>query len=351
MRFFILTPSIRTYTEDNSVKMIRKTCSSTDEDGSQGTASTEPLESESADIVETNSKGRVRLEPMDRISLVRAGAKEQLMGPETHDVEQNVREIESILARNREIFGRCIWSIKSTDHELGNNENYYPRTTFVRYGFEVVQTCQVGKVFKCVTLTEQREKSFFTEPLSCLPSEVNPCDILKPKYKSGHASKFIDYDSFFNSSLILHDDVLSPFLEKLKPHLMDVQNCLSEVDKWLQEAHEITQFLETIFGKKLKNPKASDVEEKDCICPYGTHSNCEKCLNCNKVFGDHAKDAKGGWRCDTVSRDLFRCKEVHMLKECSLAGKHEVTFDVLLDWEKEKLIKFLEFLSCSILDP
>ncbi|KAL7469795.1 hypothetical protein ACHAXS_010041 [Conticribra weissflogii] len=351
MRFLILAPSIRMYTEDDRVKMIRKKLSSTDEDGSQGTASTEPLELESADVIEANPKGSGLLEPMERISLVRAGAKEQLMGPETHDIEQNIREIESILAKNREIFDRCIGSVKCKEQEVGSDENYDPRTTFVRYGFEAVQTCQVGKFFKFVTVTEQRERSFYTEPLSCLPSELNPCDILKPKYKSGHASKFIDYDSFFNSSLILHDDVLSPFLAKLKTHLMDVQMCLNDVLKWLEEAHEITQFLETIFGKKLKNPKASDVEEKDCTCPYGTHSNCEKCLNCKQAFGDHAKDAKGGWRCDAVSNDSFRCKEVHVLKECNVAGKHELAFDILFDWEKEKLRKFLEFLSCSILDP
>jgi hypothetical protein len=70
-------------------------------------------------------------------------------------------------------------------------------------------------------------------PLSKLPAGID--DIFVPNRKP--IGKFIDFEALFEKSLILHDDVLGPFLEILKEHLLSsVQVCLGEIETWLMES-------------------------------------------------------------------------------------------------------------------
>ena len=51
---------------------------------------------------------------------------------------------------------------------------------------------------------------------------------------------------------MLHDDILEPFLCKLKQHLESIQVCLGEIESWLLEPKSNIQCLEETFGKKLE---------------------------------------------------------------------------------------------------
>jgi len=115
-----------------------------------------------------------------------------------YDIEQNIREIRAMLARNKDIFDRNKSSlVASTGPELN------------------------GRDFDLKSLME-------------LPESLK--EIIAVRYKDPPYDRFIDYDSFFQKSLALHEDVLETFLAHLRNHLQkNVQVCLRQLDKWLAE--------------------------------------------------------------------------------------------------------------------
>ena len=51
---------------------------------------------------------------------------------------------------------------------------------------------------------------------------------------------------------MLHEDVLAPFLVKLKDRLESIQVCFGEVDHWFLDAQSNMEFLGTTFDVNLK---------------------------------------------------------------------------------------------------
>ena len=154
-------------------------------------------------------------------------AKVLSYGLHLHDmnIEQKIRETRAIIMTNAEIFDR----IMNTVYSKGG------RRTFVRYSYNMVETRTINKdttSTQFITYPERSEKTFDMTPLEKLPVGLN--DIIVSKRKESPFSMFIDYGSFFERSLNLHEDVLGPFLSRLKGHLMDIQ--VSKVQwLWLQE--------------------------------------------------------------------------------------------------------------------
>jgi hypothetical protein len=104
------------------------------------------------------------------------------------------------------------------------------------------------------------EKWFWLAPLYELPAELNPNNMFQPPYSkddSGVATKFIDYDLFFENSLTLHATILKPFLVRLKDHLEAIQVCLGKIDEWLMVSQNKIDFLEKTFGTKLVLPNSA----------------------------------------------------------------------------------------------
>jgi len=93
---------------------------------------------------------------------------------------------------------------------------------------------------------------------------------------------------YSKKSLILHDNVLGPFLEILKEHLLSsVQVCLGEIETWLMESGSHINYLESTFGVKLEFPGENEILMKSCSCPEGTHPDSLLCCGCGKSFNTH----------------------------------------------------------------
>jgi hypothetical protein len=124
--------------------------------------------------------------------------------------------------------------------------------TFERSDFAKVTVRQcpmIAALTELITVQERDQEAFSMKPLLELPAGLN--DLFVVKYQAAPYHDFINYDDFFKTAIMLHDDVLEPFLVKLKQHLESIQVCLGEIESWLLEPKSNIQFLEETFGKKL----------------------------------------------------------------------------------------------------
>ena len=195
-------------------------------------------------------------DPTEYVFQIRDNAGNQLISvgrAANYDIKQNVREIRAILATNDEIFDRCMGSMMVDSEQDGVS-------TFIRYGFEVVKIRQLKKKIQLITHPDRMEEVFHTEPLSKIPYRLQ---IFVAKHKG---SVFVDYHALFRQSLLLHEDVLGPYLAYLKEHLISVQVCLGEIDQWLMESNNMLNFLNSTFGSALEIPGGSEISWKDCSC-------------------------------------------------------------------------------------
>ncbi|KAL7482341.1 hypothetical protein ACHAW6_008008 [Cyclotella cf. meneghiniana] len=282
------------------------------------------------------------------------------------DIHQNVREIRAILKTNAEIFHRCMSSaIISRDAKrrsvgLGQRGT----TTLARIEFDEVHTQHRGSNDKTVFVVypKQSQRSFQTGILSNIPSELE-CIIKPTAYREEPHSSFIHHEAYFRSCLVLHDEILAPFLVYFKDYLMSVQICLGKIDEWIMEPNETLQFLRTTFGDvpSLDVTKMGEWHRSKtatmflCHCPVGRHSAEDICLKCKHPFQKHnirmSPEFDGDATCSYICphrQEYFHCNEVAavVLKECSSYGRHETKFSLLNESERNKLKKFLDYITC-----
>ena len=243
------------------------------------------------------------------------------------DIDQNIKEIRAILTTNKEIHLRCMESSEKSSY-----------STFVRYAFDLVETYTIDSKSQFVTYPDKLVKVFDMTPLSKLPAGID--DIFVPNRKP--FGKLIDFEALFEKSLILHDDVLGPFLEILKEHLLSsVQVCLGEIETWLMESGSHINYLESTFGVKLEFPGENEILTNYCSCPEGTHPDSLLCCGCGKSFNTHGGSDH---RCSTGYGHCFKCKKFNLLKSCSLPGTLEMKFDISKLHERKRLEKVLELM-------
>ena len=317
-------------------------------------------------------KARTSAEPQDddveaSINRIRHEGGRRFLGSEEHincNIEHVFREIRALLQINSEIFTRCMLSVVA---------GYSGESaTFNRVGYDVVRVRRNptnDTLTEFVTNQEHSQQTFSMELLSELPSHLS--NIFVAQHQAPPFQVYIDYNAFFETAIMLHDDVLEPFLVKLKRHLESIQVCLGEIESWLLESKDNIQFLDKIFGTELESsPRYADFTTKssndDSIrkCNEGIF-----CLRCKNQFSSHKrtltpskykpqirhKQQVRGWVFDTykyscpdnigyyvkVGQPLSQMK---ILKECHDSGKFERTFTIANINEREKLLKFLEFI-------
>lgn len=255
------------------------------------------------------------------------------------DIEQNVREIRALLKINAEIFGRC----------MDSASNYYDGKSalFRRYGFDAVKIRQYQtNTTQFITEYERSQQTFDMKPLSALPASLN--DLFALKYQAYPFDVFIDYDTFFQFAIMLHDDILGDVLAELRSHIESIHVCLGGVETWLLEPNSNIEFLEATFGVQLDIPTADDFD-KECICIDGTHVISDLCLHCHRSYESHVCQRFGGvgmykHRCYSGGREAFKCTKIHILKSFCESGKFEKTFSIANQGDQIKLKKFLEFM-------
>lgn len=196
--------------------------------------------------------------------------------------------------------------------------------------------------------------TFDTTTLSKLPPNLD--SLLSPIYREEEEYKqYIDYNEVFESSFALIDDILSPVLVHLKEHLMSVQVCLGEIDNWLLSSNESFAVIKSMFGDDclqandiIFNSTAENRGSHPCKCHAGRHDPSELCTLCRNVLSDHRLRAADGKHWCPRRQSSFHCGNPTPLvlnTECSSPGKHEFKFNILDEGEREKLTKYMDFIS------
>ena len=289
-----------------------------------------------------SKRKRDDLEPLDQLSNKREEMGELIKqakvadctnnSPVNYDIEHNIREIRAILKMNAEILDRCM--------EFMTDDGADSSAFFERVSYDLVTARAWNEGTQVITHPIRTTKEFNTKPLTKLPQGLD--NIFVSDKMTGKLSPFIDFEGFFEKSLILHETVLEQFLPKLKEHLMSIQVCLGEIDAWvIQEPQKNISFLEKTFETKMEIP-----DDKVTLGPHKcscyTHLPNEICLSCGKKYCDHLPWTK---RCNDKSRyESFQCEYYQILKQCKNEGKHEANFNLTNEKERIRLTKFLEFI-------
>ncbi|KAL3797980.1 hypothetical protein HJC23_013218 [Cyclotella cryptica] len=237
---------------------------------------------------------------------------------------ETVNSIRALIVTNREILDRCMES---------KADLCDPRYGFAcnRKVFNDVKCRNISGYTEFLVFPEDKQKTFDITPLARLSGGL---DFLQPTFVSG----CIDFNALFETSLLLHDDIVLPYLVKLKEHLELVQVCLGMVDEWLMESRDNKNFLEDIFSTKL------DYHKNEEFCK----SNCDNivCSNCGESYEKHRIEllSKGKVCRRSGFQPLTQFSPVHLvLKRIRMDGKLEASFNLSNEEDRVKLIKCLEF--------
>ena len=296
-------------------------------------------------------------EPLECINYIRECAVKNLVNPGrkkgghvNSDIEQNFREVRVLLNINAEIFTRCMDSVEKGF--TGTN------AVFARSGYDVVKVRQCptnAALTELITGQIRTQKSFSMNTLSEVPAGL--IDLFVVKYQAAPYQAFVDYDALFKTAIVLHDDVLEPFLVKLKQHLESIQVCLGEIESWLLEPKSNIQFLEKTFGAKLKNlPETPLINDYTCshADPWkyihsGGMPSTSVCARCFNKIGAHTASASGFYIYKFMCSDGKGCFKTEpscqVLKVYKQSGKFETEFNIASTNDQNKLKKFIEVIS------
>lgn len=161
------------------------------------------------------------------------------------EMERNLQITRAMLAINNEIWNRC------KNHMLEPTFDNY--AIFQRPQFQLVRASGnfTGEItFSAVYETER--ETFNIAPLCTCPPNLAIFQFeYLPSYN--HHTRFIDFEALLERALLLHDDVLEPFLVELKKHIETIQVALGTIEEWLQERMMVNDFIESSFGVDLSN--------------------------------------------------------------------------------------------------
>jgi hypothetical protein len=178
-------------------------------------------------------------------------------------------------------------------------------------------------------------------------------DLFVVKYQAAPYQAFVDYDALFKTAIVLHDDVLEPFLVKLKQHLESIQVCLGEIESWLLEPKSNIQFLDKTFGTKLKNLPETPLGN-DYTCSSVEYSNkihlpsTSVCARCFDKIGAHTPSCHSfiyKFMCSDGKGCFKTQPSCQVLKVYKQSGKFETEFNIASTNDQNKLKKFIEFIS------
>jgi hypothetical protein len=213
-------------------------------------ASEDPdLLAQKATVIQTQVRGmiaRKKMENREQLALEcyrsRAGHTIMKDSAKKISIEKHIRAIKATLESKKDLWGQCKGALR------GEKGTYVSK--FARTGFVNVHVFTENDTVIFSTKTERSEKSFDTKPLAAIAVELG--GIFEVKYDE---DCFVDYDLLLERAQLLHEDVLRPFLVKLKEQLQSVISCLFEILSWLNESKSHLQFLSSTFEKELEIPE------------------------------------------------------------------------------------------------
>ena len=254
----------------------------------------------------------ISLDPEELMSQSRDEmVKEMKSGKKIHeftDLDIAIKTVRAIIVTNEEIWNRCKGYFTCYGDDSEEEES----------NFSIMRFDEVKVVYddnydhtSIVAVAKEATKYFCLEPLKVLPECLG---IFEPtKDETGH----VDFRMYFRRSLVLHEDVLLPFLSKLKNHLEEVQVCLGAVDEWVAGTANNVQFLKTTFEIE----SVTDLPLEETLCNCYRRRNYGRC-NCSG-------SGKG-----------------YIIKTFNVPGTVVVqSFDISKEKDQLQLMRLLEFLS------
>eukprot|EP00980_Cylindrotheca_fusiformis_P002054 scaffold451_cov121-Cylindrotheca_fusiformis.AAC.10 len=150
-------------------------------------------------------------------------------------IEHNIRSVRELLKSNNSVWSRCKSGL--------TGENKEGVRTFSRIAFVTVYAVTEGGKVTFSSTGEQSEKLFDMHTLEVLPENLGGIFEVKTDEFG-----FVCYEAFLEKTLLLHEDVLGPFLVKLKDHLVEIKEVINEIDTWLAEPSIGLDFLQSTFN-------------------------------------------------------------------------------------------------------
>ena len=223
-----------------------------------GTVATEASEdpavlSQKATVIQARARGMVirhKLKTLNReefaLFQTRTRASDTLGAGGKIDIGESIKAIRAILKNNKEVWDRC------EANQCGESVEH--QRTFIRKGFVTVRATSDSNKVKFETKSELSEKTFDTSVIENLPEKLQ--GIFQVHYDDNN---FVNFDAFVDKALLLHENVLGPFLLGLHNHLVKVQECLFVIEAWLTEPTRDVKYLGTLFmiQDELKVPEES----------------------------------------------------------------------------------------------
>ena len=230
-------------------------------------------------------------------------------------------------------------------------------TSFCKSDFNVVKVWNMAGMTQVVAFKEVVTQTFNMRPLLCLPEGLN---MFEPKRER---SGLIDFRSLLRTSLMLHDDILLPFLWKLQDHLELAQVSLGSLDAWVMNSHNNVLFLQSLFGIDIDSVCMTTSQSTWCRC--GDHQNYDICHNCGREYLYHSPNSDSSRHCPVTSMSSATCvrrarqkmlsgivapktfcckKHFRVLAEYNLQEKYEASFNIDQESEREQLKSLCEFL-------
>jgi len=262
-----------------------------------------------------------------------------------------IKKIQALIATNEDILQRCN-ELTSTRHS-----KLYQITSFCKSDFNVVKVWNMAGMTQIVAFKEVVTQTFNMRPLLCLPEGLN---MFEPKRER---SGLIDFRSLLRTSLMLHDDILLPFLWKLQDHLELAQVSLGSLDAWVMNSHDNVLFLQSLFGIDIDSVSMTTSQSTWCRC--GDHQNYDICHNCGREYLYHSPNSDSSRQCPATSVSSATCvrrarqkmlsgivdpttfcckKHFRVLAEYNLQEKYEASFNIDQKSEREQLKILCEFL-------
>lgn len=249
----------------------------------------------------------------------------------------------ALIVTNQEIWDRC----------QGSKVKGLPPPSVVGYMFRRVSYTQVNvetsrEIYNAVAHEDMHNIELIAIPKiegkEFGPPASPPASLTQlisaPKCADGDLP---DYTQYLEKAMTLHDEVLRPFLARLKDHLETVQVYLGSIDVWLMDAASCISYLEETFkgdGVKIEIPQPFELGDYGG-CPPNCkvrHPRASKCLYCGEEFSEH-----DGHGCCINERTGEFEMEVE-LKRVTVPGEHRMSFDITKENDKTRLKKFLDFI-------
>jgi len=322
--------------------------------------------SEAADASSDDGQEELPIEAEDPLTLLARVRRDHLrqfgeandvvVGGGPGDLALNISMVRALIATNQEIWKRCC-STNGGIQRDPDGKVFFTRliyrhvavNTVARFTGSSTSKTTNDAIFKGVVKFERITAEIVGIPTT-IPSELSSI-IAQP---IDETSGVPDYDRCFETALLLHDDVLVPFLVTLKTHLECVQVAIGMVDEWLAETDLCTSFLNETFYTKL--PDLAKVGcQNTCM---KTHDHSEICMICGEEYSNHQKrehEFYDEWRHRRRTSTLHYCRSNKLasyhsytpieLKLVKDTGEHKESFDVCKEAGRKKLKKFLDFLS------